>query len=128
MTIEGITPDALWVFLYVLVGIAGIVVLADKVLDVFRKRKTRTEAEAEEPLLAIRNRLTEVEKKLDRVNEKLDNDNRRLNALEEEQKDIHKGFSVLATANLAMLEHVMHNGNTQQMEDAKEKLVEYLTR
>ena len=39
--IEGITPSMLWTFLVVLVGLMALVVLGDKVLDVFRKAKKR---------------------------------------------------------------------------------------
>ena len=39
--IEGITPGMLWTFFVVLVGLMALVVLGDKVLDVFRKAKKR---------------------------------------------------------------------------------------
>ena len=39
--IEGITPAMLWTFLVVLVGLMALVVLGDKVMDVFRNIKKR---------------------------------------------------------------------------------------
>lgn len=45
--IEGITPTMLWTFLVVLVGLMALVVLGDKVLDVYRNAKKR-KAEREE--------------------------------------------------------------------------------
>lgn len=39
--IEGITPEMLWTFLVVLVGLMALVVLGDKVMDVYRNAKKR---------------------------------------------------------------------------------------
>ena len=45
--IEGITPGMIWTFLVVLVGLMALVVLGDKVLDVFRKAKKRKQEQTE---------------------------------------------------------------------------------
>lgn len=39
--IEGITPSMLWTSLVVLVGLMALVVLGDKVMDVYRNAKKR---------------------------------------------------------------------------------------
>lgn len=46
-TIEGISPYMLWIFLVVLVGIMALIVLGDKVLDVFRNAKRRRQEQSE---------------------------------------------------------------------------------
>ena len=46
--IEGITPSYLWIFLYVAVGICALIILIDKVADVFRRRKQRKELDKPE--------------------------------------------------------------------------------
>ena len=45
--IEGISPDMIWTFLVVLVGLMALVVLGDKVIDVYRKAKKRREEQTE---------------------------------------------------------------------------------
>jgi len=45
--IEGITPGMIWTFLVVLVGLMALVVLGDKVMDVFRNAKKRKQETAE---------------------------------------------------------------------------------
>lgn len=137
--IEGIVPSYIWIFLIVSIGLATIVVLFGKVMNVIDDFKAKRAAHenniVEEPVGELSEKLAKVEKgladikgELVTINGKLDNDNRRIRALETEQKDIHDGFSVLATASLAMLEHEMHNGNGEQMESAKDKLIAYLTK
>ena len=39
--IEGISPDMIWTFAVVLVGLMALIVLGDKVMDVFRKAQKR---------------------------------------------------------------------------------------
>lgn len=137
--IEGIIPSYLWIFLIVTIGLATIVVLFGKVMNVIDDIKSKRAAretdiidepvgELSEKIAKIEKGLSEIKGELVTINGKLDNDNRRIRALETEQKDIHDGFSVLATASLAMLEHEMHNGNGEQMETAKDKLIAYLTK
>ena len=41
LKIEGISPSMLWTALYVIVGLCALVVLGDKVLDVFRHARQR---------------------------------------------------------------------------------------
>ena len=45
--IEGISPDMIWTFLVVLVGLMALVVLGDKVMDVYRKAKKSREEQTE---------------------------------------------------------------------------------
>ena len=61
--IEGITPGMIWTFLVVLVGLMALVVLGDKVLDVFRKARKRkqeaTELQGEDITDRIANKVIE---------------------------------------------------------------------
>ena len=45
--IEGITPGMLWTFMVVLVGLMALVVLGDKVMDVYRNAKKRRKEQSE---------------------------------------------------------------------------------
>lgn len=53
------------------------------------------------------------------VDAKLDRDKRRIEGLEEGQKAICRGV-------LALLNHELHNGNTDELEQAQAKISDYL--
>lgn len=115
--IEGITPGELWTFLSVLVALAGIVVLLDKVGDVWRKHKARKEG----------NSLT-VTEHLRSIDTKLDSDKRRIEALEKRQDSHDEGFRALCQATLAILRAIPHNGNESEVNQAEKNLQDYLIR
>lgn len=127
--IEGVTPTALWNAAYVFLAILGIVIILDKVNDIVvkrqdRKRKIRQEQQA--PVENLDTRLQKIEKRLDSIDDKLSSDKRRLEALERQQDDADAGFRALCKATLAMLNHELHNGNTDEMEAAQKVLTDYL--
>ena len=135
-TIEGIQPYQLWIFFYVLMAIFGVIIVVDKVFDIFKKHKRNGTRDCEEHARVLVDRITNVETQtntvvheISHINEKLDNDNRRLNALENEQADIHAGFTALCTAIMALLDHgLKDDDDIEKMQDAKEKLMSYLMR
>lgn len=127
--IEGITPGALWITAGVLVSMLAIALMIFKLVEFIqgqRDRKRSSQGLSQEPMRAFGVRLTAIEGRLDSIDDKLDRDKRRLEALEGKQDEIQNGFRVLCSASLAMLNHEMHNGNHQEMEDAQKKLQEYL--
>ena len=135
-TIEGIQPYQLWVFFYVLMALFGVIIVVDKVFDIFKKHKRNNSQTCEEHARVLGDRITNVETQTNNVaheissiHEKLDNDNRRLNALENGQVDIHSGFTALCTAIIALLDHgLKDDDDIEKMQDAKEKLMSYLMR
>ena len=70
--IEGISPEMLWTFLVVLVGIMALVVLGDKVMDVFRNAKKRRREQTELEGQDITDRIADkvMEKLTPTLNEK----------------------------------------------------------
>lgn len=136
VAIEGITPSMLWTAIAVLVGAASIFLLIDKVANVFRERKKRQEEQMKRnslPVAGIEERMTKLDEsmeairsELSEVNRKLDRDNRRINDLEHGQIDIGNGFKALCTASIALLNHSINDGNTEEMERAKDSLMNYL--
>lgn len=78
--IEGISPGMLWTFLVVLVGIMALVVLADKVMDVYRNsKKRRTEREQLQGTDVTDRIADKVMEKLEpKLNEKFDEIDRKL--------------------------------------------------
>ena len=131
--IEGITPASFWTFLEVVVGLAALAITVFKIIEFIWKAKDRKAKAQEEhddtrrqPVEDVRNRLNSIDSRLAEIENKLDRDNRRLNTLEGKQGDISKGFKALCTASLAMLNHSLHNGNGEEMENAQKELQKYL--
>lgn len=88
--IEGITPSMLWTFLVVLVGLMAIVVLGDKVADVFRKAKKRKQDNAELEGEDITDRIADkvMEQLTAKLDEKFAEIDRKL-AADKETIDLH---------------------------------------
>ena len=127
--IEGVTPSALWNTIYVFLAVLGVVIVLDKVNDIVAKHKKRKRdllQEQQAPVENLDGRLQKIEKRLDSIDEKLSSDKRRLEALERQQDDADAGFRALCKATLAMLNHELHNGNTDEMEAAQKILTDYL--
>lgn len=68
--IEGITPSMLWTFLIVLVGLMALVVLGDKVMDVYRNAKKRKKEHEELQGADITDRI--ADKVIEKLNPALD--------------------------------------------------------
>jgi len=88
--IEGITPTMLWTFLVVLVGLMALVVLGDKVLDVFRKARKRKQDQQELAGTDITDRIAAkvMEQMTPKLDEKFAEIERRL-AADKETIDLH---------------------------------------
>lgn len=143
VAIEGITPTMLWTALAVLVAAASVFLLVDKVANVFRERQKRKEeiiekqrqeiAKACTPSSSVDERMKHLEQSIEQINDslseinrKLDRDNRRINDLEHGQSDMGEGFRAMCQASVALLNHGISDGNTDEMQDAKNVLMNYL--
>lgn len=60
------------------------------------------------------------------VNTKLATDKARLDAHEKEIGELRSGQKVICSGVQALLDHALHDGNSQQMQDASNKLTEWL--
>lgn len=80
--IEGISPDMLWTTLIVIVGVCALVVLGDKVMEVFRNAKRRKAEQMQLQTTDVTDRIADkVMEKLDpKLNEKFDEIDRKLAA------------------------------------------------
>ena len=138
--IEGVTPSMLWNFGYTMLGIIAIIVCMEKIPDLIWKWKDRKRKAAEVPQAHFADQISDaimikLEPRFDEINEKLKADKARLDSHEyalsgmhKAQVDISEGFSVLCYAMIAVLNHGIHNGNTDEMEDALGRLHEYLSK
>ena len=101
---NGITPDQLMNAVVVILAIFAAVVAIDKFMDVVKKWKSPEK---------------DMYEKLRSDKQKLDEHDRELNAIKE-------GQSVLCFGIVALLDHQLHNGNTAQMEKARNDIDRYL--
>ena len=102
---NGITPDQLMTTAYVLLAIFAAIVTVDKAIDIFKKWKAPT---------------TDTAKKLATDKARLDEHDRAIRDLQESQQ-------VLCTGILALLDHELHNSNGEQMQEARDSIMHFLT-
>lgn len=134
--IEGITPEMLWIFLFVAVGLGTLVITGDKVIDVFRRQHERNRMRqngreiAEEISLKV---IEKMEPRFAEVNKKLTNDKtliedhtkklllltNRLNTWEDGQKAQCRGV-------LALLSHEINGNSIDKLKAAQDGINNYL--
>jgi len=136
-SVEGLTPEILWYTLIGVVGIGALIVLADKVADVFRKRKERREVEqtpSEELATTISKAVLEkLEPRFEEIDKKLANDKVRLDAHElklSEQHDvieaIDKGQKIICRGVLALLSHEINGNSDDKLKASQAEITDYL--
>lgn len=101
---KDLTPDAIITFLWVLAALVAFVLALWSLLDKIKNARKPAENAAEWRRS---------------VNEKLANDKERIDGLEEGQRAICRGV-------LALLNHELHNGNSDEMEKAQAGINNYL--
>lgn len=94
---DKVTPEAMQTFLWVAAALVAFALAVWGLIDKIRK----------------------VAKEREETRRMLDNDNRRINSLEEGQRAVCRGV-------LALLNHELHNGNTDEMEAAQAGINTYL--
>lgn len=140
--IEGITPSMLWTFLVVLVGLMAIVVLGDKVADVFRKAKKRKQDNAElegeditdriadkvmEQLTAkLDEKFAEIDRKLAADKETIDLHTTQLNAQKGRVDRLDNDNKALLHGMSALLSHEINGNSTDKLKKTQVALNNYL--
>lgn len=135
--IEGITPGMLWTALIVLVAGAGLYVLYGKVRDTYRKQqeykrmrddpgaKLANEISAK-VMERLEPRFAEIDRKLANDKTRIDEHSRAISMLSTRTDGLETGNRVLCRGVLALLNHELHNGNSDEMEKAKQGIDDYL--
>jgi len=140
--IEGITPGMLWTFLVVLVGLMALVVLGDKVAEVFRKARKRKQDNDELQGMDITDRIAEkvMEKLTPQLDEKFAEIDRKL-AADKEAIDLHtselnaqKGRvdqldndnKALLHGMSALLSHSINGNSTDRLKKTQTAMTNYL--
>jgi uncharacterized protein HemX len=131
--IEGITPGMIWTFVAVLVGLAALYVLYGKVRETYQKNKKMKDPEnklADEisarVLEKLEPRFAEIDKKLANDKATLAGHTRQIEALATRTNGNEDGVKALSRGVLALLNHTLHNGNTDELEHAQQALNDYL--
>ena len=101
---SGLSPDQLMNAVVVVLAVLAAIVAIDKFIDVIKKWKAPEKS----------------------INDKLSADKRELEQHEKEIKALKDGQRALCTGVMALLDHQLHNGNADQMEDAKKDIDKYL--
>lgn len=113
--LQAFTHDNLIAFMVVLVALAGIIILTANVVDAVRKLRRPQEKEHE--TLAAHQQACE---------KKFSTDKTRLDAHDKALEDIYKGQRAQCVAVKALLNHAIHNGNTNEMVEAATGLDDWL--
>lgn len=133
--IEGFTPDMLWTALKVIVGLCALVVLWDKVRDVFASAKKRKDAKrpeladeiSEKVLEKLEPRFSEIDRKLASDKATIDGHTRQIEALNLRTDNQDTGLRALCHGMLALLDNAEKCGNgSQEITDAKKSFTNYL--
>ena len=135
--IEGITPAMLWTALIVLVGVGGLIVLGDKVMDVWRKHQARkqissgpesqlAEAISKKVIEKMEPRFADIDRKFANDKQLLETHTRQIGELNKRVDGLETGQKAQCRGILALLNHELHNGNSDEMEDAKKAMDTYL--
>jgi len=140
--IEGISPDMIWTFLVVLVGLMALVVLGDKVMDVFRnamkRRRERREVNGQDITDRIADKVIAkltptLDEKFEEINQRLDNDRtdidsheRRLNAQDDRVDRLDDDTRALLHGMSALLSHEVNGSNTEKLKRTQAAISNYL--
>lgn len=108
LTIEGITPNMLWVFLFVAVGLGAVLLL---VLNIWSKIR-----EIRKP--KNMNRKT--------IDDKLANDNQRIEKLEKDSRKTQDEMKLLLTGEMAMLHHMIDGNHTESLKESQSQIEYFL--
>lgn len=101
---EHITPEQVMTTVVVVLAIFAAIVTVDKVIDIVKKWRAPT---------------TDTAKKLQADKTRLDEHDKAIEKLQESNQAI-------CSALLALLDHELHNGNSDQMQKARDELMRYL--
>lgn len=138
--IEGITPEMLWNFVLVLLGICAIVVLIYKVVEIARKEHERkvkqqqmqgrdlTDDIADKVIAKLEPKFKEIEEKLASDKERLDSHERRLNACDSELERIGQNTEKMLDVMDGLLMHFISGNDVDKLRQVKADLDHYKNR
>lgn len=135
--VEGITPEILWYTLIGVVGIGSLIVLIDKVIDVFRKQRERKrQAQQPEDALAeniskkvlekLEPRFKEIDRKLAADKSRIDEYGIAIGKHRDQLSEIEEGNKVLCRGILALLSHEINGNSDDKLRASQVEITNYL--
>ena len=131
--IEGVTPGMLWIALIVLIAGASLYVLYGKVRETRSKLKMMDDPAVKladgistKVLESLEPRFAEIDRKLSNDKASIDSHTRQIDALSSRTDGSEDGIKALSRGVLALLNHALHNGNSDELEHAQQTLNDYL--
>lgn len=136
--IEGITPIMVWITLSVLIAGGTIYLLFTKVREAYRKEQERKQIK-QQPSESLANEIVQkvldkMEIKFQEIDRKLANDKalidshtREISVLMSIAEKLQQGDKAQCLGMLALLNHALHNGNKDEIEEASKAFNTYLT-
>jgi len=136
--IEGFTPDMLWTFCQVTVGLAALVILGYKLVEIARKERDRKQLKERGPQNAIAGeiskkvleklepRFQEIDRKLNNDKVRLDEHAQRLAALGSRNDVLEAGQKAMCRGVLALLSHEINGNSTDKLRDAQTDINNFL--
>lgn len=142
--VEGLTPAILWYTFVGVVGICALIIMYDKVRDVFAKRrKEKKDQEAEhdgtiqgqldkmnkqitEIQADLKKQFAEYDKKFAADKETLDMHTRQINGQQSQIDRLAAGQKAACRGILALLNHEITGNSVDKLKTAKEKMEDYL--
>lgn len=147
--IEGISPDMLWTFVVVLVGLAALFILGYKVVEIFRKEQERKrqqeqlngqditeqianavmlklQPELEKKFGEINTQFAEIDRKLTNDKETIEMHTRQLNAYENRVDQLEGGNKALCHGVFALLSHEVNGNSIDKLKTAHHAMQNYL--
>lgn len=101
---SGLTPEQLMTTVYVLLTVFAGIVTVDKVVDIYKKWRSPSTDTAQ----------------------KLANDKQRLDEHDRAIRNLQESTNINLKGTLALLDHELHNGNSEQMQQAHDEIMGYL--
>ena len=136
--IEGFTPDMLWTFAKVCVGLAALVILVYKVIDIARKEHDRKQLKERGPqnvladeiskkiMAALEPRFQEIDRKLSTDKLRLDEHAQKMALLGAKQDMVEMGQKAICKGMMAMLDHEISGDSIETLRQARKDINNYL--
>lgn len=115
MGLEQVTNEGWAWFIVIVLALMNLY----NVFSTARKNAREEKKRREQPTATLEERV----KAHDRM---LDNDKRRLDEMERKQADMQRGQMANCRGVQALLEHELHNGNAEEMQDASHEIADWL--
>lgn len=129
--IEGITPEAIWTFLGVLVGLAALYVLYGKVRETYAKNKKMKDPGladeiSKKVMEKLEPRFQEINRKLANDKAMIDDHTQKLATIAARNESLEIGQRALCRGVLALLSHQINGNSDDKLREAWTGINNYL--